>query len=121
MELNIGADFSLDPAGRYYADGPASGEQFRELVLKPLLEKLGKSEKLLITLDDGVESYGSSFISEGFGGIVKYGYMSSEELLSRLEFIYSDEDYEFFEGRIREIVSEAKFGSKEYLSSKADR
>lgn len=118
MELNIGEEFSKDPAGRYYSDGPASGEQFREEVLKPRLQQLEGKEKLVIVLDDDVDSYGSSFLSEGFAAMVKFGYVEAEELLEKLEFRHSDPDFAFFASRITEYISDAEFNSERYKPSR---
>jgi len=65
--LSIAAAFSKFPAGRYKSDGPNSGERFRDDVLFPLLES---GEKVLLQLD-GTLGYGSSFLEEAFGGLVR--------------------------------------------------
>ncbi|RLA45632.1 MAG: DUF4325 domain-containing protein [Gammaproteobacteria bacterium] len=117
--INIGQCFSLDPSGRFYSDDSgASGEQFREEHLLPALQNLQPGEKIIVILDDGPESYGSSFLTEGFAGIVKYGYMEARPLLDALEIEYTDPDYEFFEKKIKKYISEAKFASKDYKSTK---
>lgn len=79
--VNIGKSFSRFPAGRYSADGPASGERFREDVLRPLL---AQGFDILIQLDDAL-GYGSSFLEEAFGGLVRSGIPASE-LLRRIRF-----------------------------------
>ncbi|CQH25234.1 DUF4325 domain-containing protein [Yersinia enterocolitica] len=113
--LNISEEFSKLPSGRFYSDKTgSSGEQFREEILRKKLSLLTGGQKLIIILDNGVEGYGSSFLVEGFAGIVKYGYMTSDKLLSLLEFKYSDEDFEFFKKKIIQYISEARFNSKTY-------
>lgn len=112
--LNIGQDFSLDPSGRYRSDGDGSGESFREDCLLPVVSALSPDEQITIVLDDGVEGYGSSFLSEGFAGMVKYGHMTSEALIKVLAFSYADPDYKFYENRIVEYVQRAQFGSDVY-------
>lgn len=84
--VNIGKRFSRFPAGRYAKDGPASGEDFREHVLLPLLEE-GATE-IQIELDDAI-GYGSSFLEEAFGGLVRRG-RDSEELLKIFRFSSDD-------------------------------
>ena len=117
--INIGKCFSLDPSGRYYSDeSGASGEQFREEHLWPTLQNLQPGEKLIVILDEGPESYGSSFLTEGFAGIVKYGYMEAQPLLDLLEIKYTDPDYKFFDKKIKKYIREAKFDSKPYESTK---
>jgi hypothetical protein len=112
--LNIGKDFSGDPAGRYRSDGGANGEKFREDFLKPKLLELAEGQQLNIILDDDVESYGSSFLTEGFAGMVKYGYMQRHELINKLVFTYSDEDFEFYENKVLQYINEANFNSSAY-------
>ena len=116
--LNIGREFSHDPSGRYInPDGEASGEAFRENLLKHSVLSLSQDEKLEIILDDDVESYGSSFLSEGFAGMVKYGYITSDELLDKLTFRYSNNDFEFYKKKIIQYIGEAKYNSMEYKPS----
>lgn len=115
--LNISKDFSRFPTGRFKADAPGSnGEEFRECVLKPKLKALKDGETLTIVLDDGVEGYGSSFLVEGFAGLVKYGYFESLELLDKIEFSFSDSDFEFYKDKITQYVTEADFKSAIYSS-----
>lgn len=84
--VSIAQDFSKVPAGRYVTDGEVSGETFREKILKPLLASQGE---VVIDLDN-TEGYGSSFLEEAFGGLVRSG-MSAEVLRTRLKFV-SEED-----------------------------
>jgi hypothetical protein len=117
--LNIGKDFSPDPSGRYYTDGEGSnGEEFREDCLKGLVKSLAPGEKLQIILDDGVEGYGSSFLVEGFAGMVKYGYITSKELLEKIEIRFTDDDFQFYKGKIIGYISQAKYNSKVYKPTK---
>ncbi len=119
--FDVGVDFDQDPAGRYFSDNTPSGEKFREDFLLPRLkEALAAGEILKIVLDNGVESYGSSFLSEGFAGIVKYGYMEKEVLNDSIEFEYSDPDFAFFAKKIREYICSAKFSSASYKSTRDD-
>jgi len=114
-ELNIGKKFSTDPSGRYIdPDGDASGEAFRENYLRDAINSLEPGEKLVVIIDDGVESYGSSFLVEGFAGMVKYGYIHPKELLDKLDIRYTDEDFEFYKDKIIQYINEAKYNSEEY-------
>jgi len=115
--LNIGQDFSPDPSGRYRSDGDGNGEAFREDYLKKDIQSLDSGEKLQIVIDDGVEGYGSSFLVEGFAGMVKYGYISSLKLLDKIEIFYTDDDFKFYKNKIIEYINQAKFNSKEYKST----
>lgn len=67
-------NFSENPSGRYTTDGPNSGERFRNEVLVPAL-KTGMG--ITVSLD-GALGFGSSFLEEAFGGLVRLGYRASE-------------------------------------------
>ncbi|MDA8485873.1 STAS-like domain-containing protein [Pseudomonas resinovorans] len=79
--------FSEYPAGRYRADGDFSGQVFREDLLVPALAKHD-----LVEIDlDGAMGYGSSFLEEAFGGLVREHKFSAEQLHRKLRF-KSDEE-----------------------------
>ncbi|MEZ8122229.1 STAS-like domain-containing protein [Vibrio splendidus] len=121
-EFNIGTQFSNEPSARFYRDtGARSGEAFREDHLRKLIADLQPGEKITFILDDDVDTYGSSFLTEGFAGMVKYGYIEANELLSKIDFSYTDEDYEFYEERVRKYIKEAKFNSKPYVATEFKR
>ncbi len=84
--INVAADFSAYPAGRFLDDGPFSGEAFRE---KHLLPALKDDEHVSINLDGG-EGFGSSFLEEAFGGLVRKQYFSKDNLHKRLKIETED-------------------------------
>lgn len=62
-------DFSKFPGPRYANLGSFSGEVFRDEVLLPALK-----EDQEVEVDfDGVFGYGSSFLEEAFGGLLRHG------------------------------------------------
>lgn len=83
--INIATQFSRYPAGRYLADGPYSGEYFRENWLIPAL----KSDEETTIEFDGTRGYGSSFLEEAFGGLVRKGF-KPEHIKQLLHFKCSD-------------------------------
>ena len=89
MEIVICRDFSETPNARYRAEGPDSGEEFRESLLEPkYILARNSNQKLIINLD-GAYGYPTSFLEEAFGGLArKYG---SPEVADTLEFISEDE------------------------------
>lgn len=96
------SDFSKTPFGRYYSDGIHSGQAFRDEHLIPLIEKYD-----LINLElDGVFGYGSSFLEEVFGGLVRAGY-SYEYLTNSINIITKDEHYRL---EINEYMEFASYG-----------
>jgi hypothetical protein len=88
--INVAKDFSTTPGARYRSDGPFSGEEFRERLLKPLFEDSSDNSKIRIVLD-GVEGYATSFLEEAFGGLARE--FGKQRVLDRLEFV-SGEDSE---------------------------
>lgn len=83
--ISLARDFTKFPAGRFKDDGPFSGELFRETYLAPALES---DEQILIDLD-GARGYGSSFLEEAFGGLVRLGF-SADRVLARINLVSKD-------------------------------
>jgi len=87
----IAEAFSNSPAGRVTTDGPYSGERFREEVLLPALREA--SGPIEVDLN-GVLGFGSSFLEEAFGGLVRKGYYSAKDLEKRLKIASEIKTYE---------------------------
>lgn len=98
--INIPKDFSRYPAGRYKADGPFSGEGFRN---KFLLPPLRRGEAVTVELD-GARGYGSSFLEEAFGGLVRSG-LNKEIVLSLIVLVTEDES---LKSEISEYIQQAR-------------
>lgn len=80
MKYDLGNQFDVYPMGR------PLGAQFREMVLVPMLRQIERSnttEKLEISFES-CRSFGSSFLEEAFGGLVRKGLFSKAFLLDRL-------------------------------------
>ena len=86
MVINVARDFGRYPAGRYLADGPFSGQAFREKLLVPALR--GSSDVVDVELD-GARGLASSFLEEAFGGLVREGF-DPQILLGRLHLHSTD-------------------------------
>ena len=80
-KISVASEFSVYPGGRTPDDGPYSGEEFRDNFLIPYL----KDGKHVCVSLDGTRGYGSSFLEEAFGGLVRRGF-SQEELHRLLSF-----------------------------------
>lgn len=87
VAINIGKQFSRFPSGRTPDDSAYSGEAFRD---KFLLEPLSAGKSIEIFLDDAV-AYGSSFLDEAFGGLVRVGGFSMKFLQQHLALSSFDE------------------------------
>lgn len=102
--IRIATDYSDTPLGRYKTDGEFSGERFRDEVLGPALLQ---NDKVIVDIDD-VEGFGSSFLEEAFGGLVRKGIITAEELKKKLEITYRNKDFRIYHDLIWKYVSEAK-------------
>src|SRR5271170_4668971 len=65
------AEHAPSPGGRYISDGPFSGEWFRNEILGPAVAAALESEDKVKVELDGTAGYGSSFLEEAFGGLIR--------------------------------------------------
>ena len=84
--VNVARDFTRFPTGRFKKFGSTSGEGFREQFLEQVIRD---GDELTVELD-GTIGYGSSFLEEAFGGLVRKLKISSEDLKARLHIISAD-------------------------------
>ena len=91
MILNIPKDFSRSPGARYPSEGDDSGQEFREKLLSPKVkEAIDAGVQLKVILDVSA-GYSTSFIEESFGGLVREGKYTLEQLRNTL-ILVSEED-----------------------------
>lgn len=102
--ISIASDYSVYPVGRFPEDSEFNGEQFREKYLVPALQ----TEPRVVVNIDGTEGYGSSFLEEAFGGLVRKGYFTAKELLTKLVIEYRDPDFGLFEKLIWKHIKAAR-------------
>ena len=96
MTYRIADEFSKTPGGRFKKHGPFSGEEFREDVLRDLLgQAISAGDRLLIILD-GTHGYGSSFLEEAFGGLIRLRMFDREQVQRHLELKAVDPLYETY-------------------------
>ena len=84
----IAQDFSKFPSGRFRVDGEASGAAFRDDLL---VDALNSSESVEVVFD-GVPGFGSSFLEEAFGGLVREHHMDKAFLDEHLRLRTEDPD-----------------------------
>ena len=99
--INVAEDFSPSPIGRYRSDSDTSGEAFRVDHLVPAL----KSFDQVIVNMDGTDGYGSSFLEEAFGGLIRVEGFSEKQLKSKLHIISSRTSYKI---RAWNYISESR-------------
>lgn len=85
--INIANDFSIYPYGRYKSHGDKSGEIFRDTVLLPAVQKFAKVQIIL----DGTRGYGSSFLEEAFGGLIRNLHTPKQAIINKLDFVSTED------------------------------
>ncbi len=101
MDYFIAKSYTDAPGGRFILDGPFSGEDFRENILKPLIKKLNNNEKLHIVFD-GAYGYATSFLEEAFGGLARQ--LGSKETLD-LFYLESNDEPEIID-RVEQYIKD---------------
>ena len=99
--IDLSKDYSNAPAGRYRKDSNYSGERFREELLIPALRE---NDTVTIILDN-LDGVGASFWDEAFGGLIRGGKFSKEELDKKLILECKDDIY--LVGYIKSFINEA--------------
>lgn len=84
--VSVAKNFSTRPGPRFVWQGKWSGEKFRKL----LVERLEQHGQIIVDLD-GTRGYGSSFLDEAFGGLIRSCQLTKADVLRRVE-IRSNED-----------------------------
>ena len=107
FQISVLADFSDDPFGRFPSDsnpefGDSSGESFRNRHMKPALEKYSR-----VHVDLNGNIYGSSWLEEAFGGLVRKGYFRANELKQKLTVSH---DLESYVVAVWHYIDRAEFG-----------
>ncbi len=102
--IKIASEYSDTPLGRFPSDGDYNGTRFREEFLRPALQV---EDRVVVDIDE-VEGYGSSFLEEAFGGLVRGGDFSADGLRKKLEIAYKDPDFKIYGDLIWRYIEEAK-------------
>lgn len=89
IKYQISTQYTDTPGLRYRSQGNFSGEDFREVVLIPLLNQAKeKNDTIEINLD-GTYGYPTSFLEEAFGGLVRE--YKDPSIRNYFSFICTDE------------------------------
>lgn len=106
MKIKISSDFTTAPGPRNISEGKFSGEQFRKDFLLPKVRE-ACSKKCPLTIDlDGTSGYGTSFLEESFGGLIREDNLTLSDLDSVLRFVSNEEPDLLAE--IREYMEDAE-------------
>jgi hypothetical protein len=107
--ISLATDFSPFPGGRFRTDGPFSGEVFRDDVLLPLLRDAINGGQPLTVVLDGVAGLPSSFLEEGFGGILrKAPEITAKHVLSTLRFEFKNPLFQRYVAMISDYITRAE-------------
>ncbi len=104
VRISVAKDFSKVPAGRYSGDGSFSGQKFREDYLVPAL----RSGATVVVDLAGVAGYGSSFLEEAFGGLVRKEGFERDFVERRVVLEASDRAFRPYVGLARQYVERAE-------------
>ncbi|MDP3534886.1 MAG: STAS-like domain-containing protein [Halomonas sp.] len=104
--INIAKDFSPFPAGREIVEGPFSGEAFR---IDHLMPALDSGEKVKIIFDGGF-GYGSSFLEESFGGLIRTQRYNNQDILKKMVFVSEEDPFLIseIESYVKDAIQESK-------------
>lgn len=93
VRFSVAKQFSETPGPRYSEEGDFSGQELRKKHLCPALHAV-KKEGGTLTVDlDGTAGYGTSFLEEAFGGLIREDHFPFEELKRILIIHSAEEDY----------------------------
>lgn len=102
VTIDIRRDFSRWPGGRTPLDGSFSGEKFRK---KHLIRPLKKGKTVRVIFDDEY-GYGSSFLEEAFGGLIRNHGFEASAVLDKLIIEANDKAIVFaIESYVRDAES----------------
>lgn len=103
--IEIANDFTKFPGPRYRIHGDNSGEEFRDQVLVDALRAaIAAGARLTVILDD-VAGYGSSFLEEAFGGLLRVGF-TKDDLDRHLQILARTDRFKHHAVRAQEYIAE---------------
>jgi hypothetical protein len=102
------ADHARSPGGRFMTDGPFSGEWFRVRVLSEPLSSAVKAGEVLEVELDGTAGYGSSFLEEAFGGLIRHCVVTPREARLYLRIVARSPLYRPYKELAERYVRDAK-------------
>jgi hypothetical protein len=101
------ADFSRYPSGRDANDGSFNGEAFRSRILLPAVKSaIAQNSNIRISLA-GVMSFGSSFLEEAFGGLVRKEGIPKDKLRKVMTIDPGDPKFSRYSKAILRYINEA--------------
>ncbi len=93
IRIDVFKDFSRTPGPRYIKEGEFSGELFRTEILFPAFKRAFKENRKVLVNLDGTAGYGTSFLEEVFGGLIREDKLHFDPIVQHLELISNEEEY----------------------------
>lgn len=107
VTLDIANEFSRYPAGRTNNDGRFNGNRFREELLRPRLQQAIRTGNKLEINFEGVRTFGSSFLEQSFGGLVRINKIDKKVALNTIIFTYVSPVYRNYVQLSKRYIKEA--------------
>lgn len=113
--INIGSDFHTQPSGAVFpiTDEHGSGLDFRLYFLYPALRVLEDMRReldyplrLIIIIDDGVQSYSSAWIKSAFSEPILQQKFRQDFMEEVIEFQYTNPDFKFYADAMRHAITD---------------
>ncbi|UTC97552.1 STAS-like domain-containing protein [Treponema denticola] len=103
--IKVSKDFSSTPGPRYIKEGDYSGELFRtKLLAQAVIDAIENEDEISVDLD-GTAGFGTSFLEESFGGLIRENKLDYHKIIKYLKLISTEE--EFLIDDIQKYLSDA--------------
>lgn len=103
--LIVAKEFSPTPGFRTKEESPFPADEFRDNILFPRLKDAINNNGVLLVDLDGSAGYGTSFLEEAFGGLIRECKLSYQDIKAHL-LLKSDDDPSYIE-EINGYISDA--------------
>ena len=100
--FRVVTEFSRTPSARVAKEGKHPGEELRSIITPKIRKALENNVNFIIDLDE-VAGYGTSFLEEVFGGLIREEGFSIDQLKNVL-MIKSDEEPELIDEIWQDIM-----------------
>lgn len=91
--FSIAENFSKFPGPRYVKEGKYSGEELRKQTLRNIVKEAIKNKRSLLIDLDGTKGYGTSFLEEVFGGLIREDGISLKDFNDIITFKSDEESF----------------------------
>jgi hypothetical protein len=91
--FKIATEFSKTPGPRYIHEGPNSGELLRTTKFHKLFVDAIQNNKMITVDLDNTAGYGTSFLEEIFGGLIREHHLDYNDIMKHLTIVSNEEPY----------------------------